>query len=205
MSNNIFSTLENLVFSKDNFLFDYGKVLRHSDKHEYVDDPNGIYPGIRTKDLSGEYGKDIVDAAVKLLAPEQKEYTYHFHFHVNIPYSDEEANEGWIHSDGSHLTGIIYLTPNTIDVDSGTCFYNQKTRFLHESEIMREFFKKNCSVSEYLTALKVNNAQYDLINDVPFVTNRLLMFDSRTPHKPKNYKLKNGLPRKSILFYVNFS
>lgn len=205
LSNNA-ATLENMVFSKDNFLLDYEKVLQESDTFEYKSSPDGIYPGIRTKDLAVDgYGKDIVDSAVKLLFPQAEIAEYHFHYHVNVPYPDAPANTGWIHSDGTQLTGLIYLTPNTIDATAGTTFHNQRTRFLYESEVMRQFFMGECSVSEYLTALEVNNNQYELINDVPFVTNRLVMFDSRTPHAPKDYRLKNGAPRKSILFYVNFS
>ncbi len=196
--------IQDFLFVKDNFLQNYDQVLKDSDGMEYTPDQNGLYPGIRTKDLTGQYGKDIVESAISLINKENKKFDYHFHFHINTTYSNEACNEGWIHSDGSHYTGLIYLTPRTIDVEAGTSFYNQKTRFLNESPLMREFFKGKCNEESYVNALKENNFQYELINNVPFVTNRLVIFDSRTPHKVNNYKLRNNQPRKSILFYINF-
>jgi hypothetical protein len=194
----------NVVLVKDDFLVDYNNFLIESEKSDHFSDHDGIYPGIRSKNMIGDGYKQIVKSAVDLLCPENTDFDHNFHYHLNTFYEDAEANEGWIHSDSGDLTGLVYLTPYTIDFTAGTTFFTQKHAPQKEDPIVREFFKGCASVSDYVASKKVHNNQYALINDVPYVTNRLVLFDSRLPHTTKNYKLQNGFPRKYIIFSISF-
>lgn len=89
------------------------------------------------------------------------------------------------HIDTQTFAGAIFLTPNA-PLDSGTATYRSKitgaTRF---DEFNEEYSKTFLGVSDELNFY--DNTNYELVDKVANVYNRLVMWDAKTIHAASNY------------------
>jgi hypothetical protein len=177
----------------DNFLSNPNSIRNWALRQEFFPDPNGQWPGQRTKLLS-----EINPELANLISC--KYFNLFFNLYDNHRWIMDlqfqivtgDVGQGWIHQDShARLTGIIYLTPNAI-LESGTSIYQQKD----DSSFPNVAKLNNTKVQHYLGNITNDEANADRIllkeyyNEtirINNVYNRLVTFDAHLPHAAHDY------------------
>jgi hypothetical protein len=196
----------------DNFYQNPDEIRNFALSQVFESDPEGRWPGKRTKELY-ELDKNLFDGFCKKL------FSIYFDLHSPItwtvatqfqliePMNDDPSskkNSGWIHCDDEVVfAGIIYLTPN-IDKSLGTSIYKLKAgcEVDHKSHVNSKvkFYRDNID-EDYDSVMIKNNNMFEETITFSNVYNRLISFDGNTPHGVKSYYGK-GDTRLTQTFFV---
>jgi len=182
----------------DGFFSDPDKVLEYAKTLEYRGDPEGSWPGLRTRPLN-EFNFELhSNVCHKMLFP----------FYGNaydIPIRAEgtfqkipagEYTSGQIHRDVPALApGIVYLSPSG-SMDTGTSLYSIKRDVVGLNVDLRtKYFDKDESKKEAW------NSQFEETVKVGGFYNRLFLFDSSQYHRANEYNHNNGEDRYTLTYF----
>jgi hypothetical protein len=196
----------------DNF-FDNPKSVRElALSLEYCPEPNGIWPGKRTKPLhevSPAYNTLFNNKLFSLLYDFSKHnlnWEVDSYFQMIEPYgTNPDINIGWVHKDhNAVLAGVVYLNENP-ELSSGTSLFTRK--FLGaepiNGEFKRGFFVSNGSLDEilYKQKLEENNNQFEETLTVNNVYNRMICYNGSSYHRANGFTGGNE-PRLTQVFFV---
>ena len=184
------------VFRQPDQVVEYAKSL------EYIQDPEGRWPGKRSKFvhvLNYDLFNMVCKRTLAVLYPMNY---HHMRFKAHSQFQTIPAahagGEGWIHQDiYSQITCIIYLSHHD---NCGTNLY------IPENEVMRPTFEKNNSESfdvnkikethylqnkpfddTYYKALKINNSNYIKTTSFNSIYNSMVVFDGHTHHNANGF------------------
>jgi hypothetical protein len=198
----------------DNF-FDNPKLIRElAYSLEHFADPEGRWPGTRTKQLhevAPEYNNFFTCKLLSMFynfKRQEVNWEIESYFQFIEPYGkDEEPNVGWVHKDNNAaLAGLVYLNEDA-DLASGTSLFNPKR--IGNTPInylaQRNFYKLNNNISkaEYIEKLKENNDLFTETVTIGNVYNRLICYDGATYHRANSFNSGTNEPRLTQVFFVN--
>lgn len=200
----------------DNF-FDHPDIIRNwALTLDYSGDPDGRYPGSRTKmlsELSSDFSNQITQKILNLF--------YDFETCGRISWSIEASfqkvssrrkntktalDEGWIHSDCCEYSGVIYLNKD-FPPGTGTSIYKFIGEGCPDSAPIDQKFKfyKNEKIDEeeYLNQLKNNNENYVETVRVENVYNRMVLFEGGQYHGVPTFHTKIDEDRLTLVFFLH--
>lgn len=194
----------------DNFFDNPDKVRAWALQQEYLPDPEGRWPGLRTK-LIHELDEPFFNYTCRKvfsqfydLENEQIEWEVSMAFQI-VP---KHYDSGWIHSDvkDSQITGIIYLS-NNANLNGGTSIYQEKKNILHtihrHDEHKQNSYLNKISIEEAKKHKQEHNAQFEETIRVSNVYNRLISFDSHLHHAAQDFFGEGEDSRLTLVFFVN--
>jgi hypothetical protein len=194
----------------DNFFDNPDKVRTWALQQEYLPDPEGRWPGLRTE-LIHELDEPFFNHICRKffsqfydLANEQIEWEVSMCFQL----VDGDYDSGWIHSDEklTQITGIIYLSPNS-NLNGGTSIYRVKSNMVHyvyrNPEYKVNSYLNKVSIEEAKKYKEEHNAQFEETIRVSNVYNRLVLFDSHLHHAAQDFFGKGEESRLTLVFFVN--
>jgi len=172
---------------KDNFFVDPHKIINYANTLDFKQ--TRYISGSRTDKLH-TINKDLHDYInKKIISIFNPRRTSEFAAETYFQKSDPDENDGWVHSDPSFITAIIYLT---IDDTSGTSIFNLKDEFLNpdwgigETEKHKYFGKKQKYTEkqkELISKSKLkHNNYFNKTMHFEGKFNRLICFDSKHFH-----------------------
>lgn len=198
------------IIVKNNFFSNPKKILTLFEKQKFYSAEN--YPGKRTENLCESKDTETKDFALffaKRLSSEVfigiHEFMIDIRFHINSVYTRNEANQGWIHADDTDLAGVVYLTPNENDFNSGTSIFSKITQ--ENFEVVDYWSRRQFNLTEhasidYLKDLTNNHKTFSESVRVGNLYNRLIAYDSKLFHRPNQYKLLSGNFRQTLVFFI---
>jgi len=175
----------------DNFYKNFNEIEKIANSIEYFDKVRFTMPGKESK-LIHELDNNLFQASTEKILRNfydrknsNLQYECRNRFEKIIPYGQNYNKEGWIHSDDDNkLSAIFYVNG---DYDDGTSFFFKKTIGNHYKNLLKyktELFQnKKPDYKEYNEALKTHNNQFTEMLKVPFVKNRIVIFDSGIFHR----------------------
>jgi len=194
----------------DNFLDNPDKIRNWALSLEYFTDPEGRWPGLRTKQLA-EINEPFFHLICKKyfsqfydLKKEQIKWVVSMQFQI----VDEKYHSGWIHSDEgtAQVTGIIYLTPNS-NLNGGTSIYQEKKNIItsvhNYTQIKEDSHLNKITIEEVKKYKDEHNSQYEETIRVSNIYNRLISFDSHLHHAAQAFFGKDTESRLTLVFFVN--
>ena len=209
---NFFPVVIDNFFDDPEALANYGKSLPK------VPEPEGRWPGVRSKNL-WEIDNILFQAIMMKILSCYYDLGYieigwkkcNMSFQ-EIPRFSENKNDiknrGWIHQDGGEwqLAGLIYLTPN-IDPDSGTSLYNLKSAQYGKVPAAlskRALFKDGLFDKEEYTKNLIKHEE-NFSEKIRFqnIFNRLILYDTCEWHRANSYYNGDGKDaRLTLAFFV---
>lgn len=205
---------EKYLITRDDYLEKPYDLIEMSKDIQFNRSP--VFPGARTDNLLASPNPEIKKFAEWFtnqisydIFPGIFLYETYLCFHKYDLYEEEEFNIGWIHNDVGNLAGLIYLTPEEDNINTGTSIFSDvpvqpeelptdaRARELCyvEKIITPEFksgFDRNKQIFESKETIRVGNK-----------FNRLVAYDSKMWHRPNNYGTACGETRLSLLFFIS--
>jgi Zn-finger protein len=195
----------------DNFFDDPDKVRRWALQQEYFPDPDGRWPGLRSKQIY-ELDEPFFQTTCRKFFSQfydfESDQSIQWKVSMHFQTVHGGYDSGWIHSDEkvSQITGIIYLSPNS-NLNGGTSIYREKTNLIqhvHRSVKHKEdSYKNNMTIEDAKKYKEEHNAQYEETIRVSNVYNRLVSFDSHLHHAAQDFFGEGGDSRLTLVFFVN--
>lgn len=195
----------------DNFFDDPDKIRNWALGLDYTPDPEGRWPGIRSKalhELNSVLFQTICNKFFRLFFDPSKERVS-WSVDMRFQLINNKYGSGWVHTDqhNSKITGLIYLSPN-LTLSGGTSIYQEK-----KTVIAQEAAKEYCAIKEnyYKNMLNFDimeknrqkhNAQYEETIRVSNVYNRLVSFDSHLFHAAQDFFGTEEDSRLTLVFFV---
>jgi hypothetical protein len=189
----------------DNFFNDPYLVKDFAQKQNYTSDKFNQWPGERTESvhlLSPEFFSNTINKFLQIFYPsnEHIEWSgYGFFQRINSNY-----DRGWVHVDGTLITGIVYLNEDAT-LDAGTTIYQPK--ILGEQMLHVE---QRCAANKDPTATKQyenyrldNQNQFEESITVKNKFNRLVAFDSHLYHAGNQYFGTDANSRLTMVFFID--
>lgn len=195
----------------DNFFDEPDKVRTWALQQEYFPDPDGRWPGLRSKqiyELDEPFFQNTCRKFFSQFYDVQENKEIQWVVSMNFQIVHEGYDSGWIHSDEevSQITGIIYLTPNS-NLNGGTSIYRQKANLLQHvhrySNCKEESYLNKISIEDVKKFKEEHNAQYEETIRVSNVYNRLISFDSHLHHAAQDFFGEGQDSRLTLVFFVN--
>jgi hypothetical protein len=203
--------LSGLLISKNNFFNTPDKVVNLAKKQSYSRAIN--YPGQRTDNLLQSNDPATREFAVffaKKLAREIfggiSQFVIHVSFHLNDIQTDEDANQGWVHSDDVTLAGVLYLNKTENNFLSGTSMFNKITPNdfpVLDFQSRKDFNTSNIVTEEYKSDLKNNLTHFEETIRIGNQYNRLIAYDAEMWHRPNTFRTSDLTPRLTLLFFID--
>jgi hypothetical protein len=201
----------NYLITRDNYLSDPESIIELSKIQTY--NRASYYPGLRTDNLLASKDpvtKDFAHWFTNNLSynvfPGISMYETYLCFHINEISKHKDYNYGWIHSDVGTLAGLVYLTPNESNLDTGTSIFKLtgSTDELPGDAAARAAFSFNDELTDdYIKGFKSNQSQFKETIRVGNQYNRLVAYDSQMYHRPNNYVTETNQPRLTLLFFIS--
>jgi hypothetical protein len=195
----------------DNFFDDPDKVRRWALQQEYFPDPDGRWPGLRTKPVY-ELDEPFFHSTCKKFFSQfydlRLDQEIQWQVSMNFQIVHGGYDSGWIHSDEevSQITGIIYLSPNS-NLNGGTSIYREKTNLIQHVHLNGKYkedsYKNNMTIEDAKKYKEDHNAQYEETIRVSNVYNRLVSFDSHLQHAAQDFFGEGEDSRLTLVFFVN--
>lgn len=202
------------LFCKNNFFANPDTVLTLANSLEY-DVTSKSFPGIRTENIAisnnpmcSKFADTFIESIVTQIYKDIVSMTIDIRFHKYPLYSQtvtDPFNQGWVHTDHELLAGVCYLNKGTIDLSSGTSFFEAKLHNIPDPPIIREEFNKNLSIDKnvYDNAVQSYNSLFKKTLTVGNMYNRLVTYDSKIFHKPENFYTGSVESRTTLLFVIS--
>jgi hypothetical protein len=195
----------------DNFFDDPDKVRRWALQQEYFPDPDGRWPGLRTKQIF-ELDESFFQSTCKKFFSQffdlRLDQEIQWQVSMSFQIVHDGYDSGWIHSDeeAAQITGIVYLSPNS-NLNGGTSIYREKTNLIQNvhrnGKYKEDSYKNNMTIEDAKKYKEEHNAQYEETIRVSNVYNRLVSFDSHLHHAAQDFFGKGEDSRLTLVFFVN--
>ena len=198
------------VVIADDFFEDVDYVIKLAQQQDYDFDPNGVFPGKRSKAI-GEFDMDLqifITKKILNLYHSTFEDCLHTSFFQII---DSDLGYGWVHHDNpNRISSVIYLYPEEQESNSGTSLYVvKKDRDLknliqvqNETKKFKEVdYKNNTLTVEGDRAREYNNRQFFKTIDINNVFNRCIAFPSSMYHAQNDINCDDS-PRLTIVTFI---
>lgn len=165
-----------LVF--DNFYKDPYTIREFALKQSYYTDT--YYPGRRTSSFATIELKNKIQTLIQPIAGKIIEFPLYSGDNGSFQYTTSN-DKTWIHIDSKNINwgGVLYLTPNA-PFNSGTTFYKYKNYIIDENETIIQN-------AEYSNITNRDTKNWDVVDQVGNVFNRLILFRSTRFHSSTNY------------------
>lgn len=194
---------------RNNYLNDpmYVVGLSHKQTFRKAD----YYPGFRTENLlslqdpeTKEFADQFADSLSINVFPGIVNYSMSLYFHINEAQTNEILNQGWIHKDTSLLAGLVYLTPDENNFETGTSiFVGEGIETPENKKIRAEYNLTGVVTNEYLNCVQDTWKNFKETIKIGNCFNRLVGYDSKMYHRPNRYSTEVGYPRLSLLFFIS--
>jgi hypothetical protein len=180
----------------DNF-FDYpDKIRDYALNLKFEKDPDGKWPGLRTKPLH-EINHLLFDAICKKVISiyfdlEQDSANITWKTYMSFQKVDKFYDSGWVHIDNPAIfTVIVYLNKNP-NINSGTSIYKLKNDIIVSNMNELNVHKKNAykgliDIKDVDIKRKENNDQYVEVVKIHNEYNRIISFDSGLFHAAQDF------------------
>lgn len=192
----------------DNFLDQPHKYVEFANSLEYLPDPNGKWPGVRSVNLSEHYPQMVNRIITKITSLfynfENQQDNLNWESLCYFQKVSSTFNSGWVHSDNMQLTSIIYFC----EPGYGTSIYLPKdiTIFngLINSQKKFESYKNTDCIMEYQKYKDHNNGLFDKTISVDSKFNRCFLFESQNFHCADNFINKDdNTDRLTMIFFID--
>lgn len=183
----------------DDFLEEPDIVRDFALRQQYKEADKFNYPGLRSKELRDINPSLNTEVYSKILSifydygKEVKSYAGNACFQI----VDQKYGSGWIHTDDSIATAIIYLNPT--NTKSGTTIYKPKNPFdrniLHNEHKSEHYKNGGADFEKYEKYRLENNDRFEPSVTISSEYNRMILFDSHLYHGAQDFfneKDKNG-------------
>lgn len=175
----------------DNFFDDPDEIRNYALSLPF-DCPRGLYPGIRTEQISliNPVLYNTLNSRILSLFFNQYTDTLNVTIESQFQIIPGKFETGWAHQDtdvsGRNLAGVIYLTPNA-PLHAGTGIYRKLSEPNYESLRLRnEYYFNNGEISNlenYKKQRDEYNSHFESVLDIKNVYNRLIIYDTSGFHK----------------------
>lgn len=200
------------VICRNNYFKNPEIVIELSKKVEYSGAE--VYPGIRSGNLLASDIPIVKDFAIWFsnrlgidIFPGITNYETAIYFHINKSIDDPEVNYGWIHKDFGNLAGLVYLTEQELNFNSGTSIFNCNTDtvddLLEYMPAWRELNVTSEPTDKIKEGLRLNNLQFTETIRIGNQYNRLIAYDSKLSHRPNSFSTSTSQPRLTLLFFIS--
>lgn len=194
---------------RNNYFGDPDAVAKLSEGLEYS--KSVAYPGKRTDNLLASsnltvktFAREFAIRLVHDVFPGIDMHETFIAFHINEESPDPEFNSGWIHNDVGNLAGLVYLTKDESNLDTGTSIFDGETKEEPlDGEARRKFHLTGEITPEYVDGFRRNKNSYTETIRVGNRYNRLVAYDSKLYHRPNSFSTSLGQPRLSLLFFIS--
>lgn len=187
----------------DNFFEDPIAIRKYALSLDYELDPEGRWPGKRSKNLhiiNRGLFDNICEKFFSLFYDVENDENLRWTVKAAFQLTDSSYEEGWVHSDLSLISAVIYLNDNP-DPNTGTTIYKPKTvgtKMLHTEEKIRQIRNKNNG-----NYRKENNEQFEESIIIKNKFNRLVAFDGYSYHGANMFEgSTEETSRLTLVFFV---
>jgi hypothetical protein len=192
----------------DSFFDDPNAIRDFALAQEFLPDPTGQWPGVRTQSLH-LIDNDIFDIFTKkyfslFFSIEQLGWSVDARFQK----IGKHYGKGWAHNDvGPMITGIVYLNSNPAP-NSGTVLLDKKSlrsnsRLNDKQTDKIAFYKNQTSEEEVESFRQRNNNEFNDSVIVNAKYNRMVTFDSHLIHKAQDFYGTADDERLTLVFFVH--
>lgn len=197
----------------DNFFDNPDKIRDYALSLEYEKDPEGRWPGVRSKPLH-EINRPLFDELCRRVLAMYFELgdslgTISWEATMHFQKVDEAYVSGWIHIDDKVvITSIVYLNKNSNN-NGGTSIYKLKNNILlpNSNELNKyklDAYKGLINIKDVEKKREENNNQYLEIIKVKNEYNRILSFPGGFPHGAQDFfGNKDEDPRLTLVIFFN--
>ena len=189
----------------ENFLRFPHAVKTRALEFEYTRAPDGRWPGVRTgqlRDIWPDLNSYVVRMVYHILGLDS---TAEIDVDMSFQKVSKEFGDSTpvIHTDGSAIAGILYLT-ETADGSAGTNFYEPTKDFLPNEELAMQKCKAMVANDfELLRSLRNElNKNLKPTIKVSDVFNRLVLFDGKKYHAANGFDAEGGEDRLTLVFFL---
>jgi hypothetical protein len=195
----------------DNFFDDPDKIRRWALEQEYFSDPEGNWPGVRSKyisDLNKPFFHMVCHKFFSQFFDLKRDCDTTWEVTMHFQIIQGSYDSGWIHSDAkeAQITGIVYLSPNS-NLNGGTSIYRERNNLIQSvydnDEYKRNAYLNKMSIEEIKKYKEEHNAQYEETIRISNVYNRLISFDSHLHHAAQDFFGEDEDSRLTLVFFVN--
>ena len=189
----------------DDFFDDPAMVKDFAVAQSYSKDKFNQWPGERSESihkLNSEFFSNTINKFLRIFYPESTNIDWSgFGFFQRI---SDVYDQGWIHVDGTLITGIVYLNDVAIP-SAGTTIYQSKLlgdQMLHVDKRTEaiQFPEKS---KEYKTYREENANQFQESIVLKNKFNRLVAFDSHLYHAGNDFSNNNQSDRLTMVFFLD--
>jgi hypothetical protein len=192
--------------------FDYPDAIRGwalSDELEYKSAEDGSWPGVRTDLTFTDFGHRFSQQVSSLLFDFSKEEylldcsTYFQRIKKTDHSPDSPMHQGWIHTDPTLYTGILYLNRG-FPANTGTTIFEPILGGDVSDQSMKHqyYLGKDIDENEYMRQIKENNQNFVPTLSVPNKYNRLLLFEGGCYHGVESFYHDFDEDRLTVAFFV---
>jgi Family of unknown function (DUF6445) len=189
----------------DDFFDDPRMVREFANQQTYAKDQFNQWPGERTESihkLNPHFFSNTINKFLRIFYPDgvHIEWSgYGFFQRISNVY-----DQGWIHVDGTLVTGIIYLNED-VNPAAGTTIYQPKTlgeQMLHVDKRTEaiEYPEKS---KEYKNYREENASQFEESVVLKNKFNRLVAFDSHMYHAGNDFANTDQSNRLTMVFFLD--
>ena len=179
----------------DNF-FKYPLDIREfALQFEFNPSDKGTFGGVRTKSLHTSHQSFFRSVCSKILncySIQFTDYSAAMFFHLT---GDEFGDTGWVHTDacgdrGLGIASIIYLNTDNNNLTNGTGLYkltNPDYSVDHAEDNFKEMRKSYIDAKDNVCIKHNHNLNFEPTVMVGNMFNRMVAYDTRTPHAGSKY------------------
>lgn len=192
--------------------FDYPDTIRKwalSDELEYEVADDGSWPGVRCDLTYTEFGRKFATQVSDILydfgfGEYALDYRLSFQRVKKNNYSPgSPMHHGWIHTDPTVYTGILYLNKNFPPKSGTTIFDPIPGKDVNDQSLKYEYYKGNeINEDEYIKQIKENNSSFVSTVRVANKYNRLLLFEGHNYHGVESFYHDSDEDRLTMAFFV---
>lgn len=205
------------LICRDNYFEKPHDVVKMSTSLNYS--RSTYYPGRRTGNLLGfedPFIKEFADWFANRISldvfPGIRMFELFLCFHINDPVEYPYYNRGWIHTDYGNLAGLVYLTENECNFNTGTSIFDPALENIYDiqelpndKEALKNFYLYDKLTEEYVIGFENNLNLFESKETIRIGNkfNRLIAYDSKFWHRPNSFTTEQNTPRLSLLFFVS--
>ena len=158
---------------------------------KYILSNDGTYSGVRTESLHTthlNFFRGVCNKILQCYSIQYKGYNATMHFHLT---GEEVGNSGWVHTDAvgdqpPGIASIIYLNPQNNNINNGTTLYKVSNPNLG-SEYVKEMKTAFIAGEDKKDLRDKNNQDYSPTIKIGNMFNRMIGYDTRSPHAGAAY------------------
>ena len=203
------------ITSINNFFNDPDEVVRFAKSLKYRKPKEGIYPGVRTKnlhDIDYAFFNKTIRSILSIYFEDFDNINFsktYLGFHKIKPYSKslkDVRNKGWIHHDGTALGGLIYLNKQSL-AETGTSLYTPKKEPVENASAVKtklDFYGKiKINLDKYKKEMASLGKKFIKTHTFQNIYNTLIAFDGFQWHTMDNIYCNSKEDRLTLVFFIH--